>query len=253
MTKQLDLAALLALPKEEQVAALAPINAELEALSAQQRVRWALANLPGEQVLSSSFGIQAALMLHLVTRERADIPVVLTDTGYLFPETYRFIDELTERLGLNLQVYRAALSPAWQEARYGKLWEQGVEGIEQYNQINKVEPMARALNELGAQSWFSGLRREQAKSRANLPVLAIQRGRFKFLPVIDWTNKDVHYYLKEFDLPYHPLWEQGYLSVGDVQTTAKWEPGMTEEQTRFFGLKRECGLHEDGEHDGSGI
>lgn len=254
MTKVLDLAALLALPKAEQVARLAPINAELEALSAQERVRWALANLPGEQVLSSSFGIQGALMLHLVTRERPDIPVVLTDTGYLFPETYRFIDELTERLGLNLKVYRATLTPAWQEARHGKLWEQGVEGIAQYNQINKVEPMARALSELGAHSWFSGLRREQAKSRANLPVLAIQRGRFKFLPVIDWSNKDVFYYFKEFDLPYHPLWEQGYLSVGDVHTTAKWEPGMSEEQTRFFGLKRECGLHEEGgESDGSGI
>ena len=84
-------------------------------------------------------------------------------------------------------------------------------------------------------------------------MLAIQRGRFKFLPVIDWSNKDV-FYFREFDLPYHPLWEQGYLSVGDVHTTTKWEPGMSEEQTRFFGLKRECGLHEEnGENDGSGI
>ena len=64
-------------------------------------------------------------MLHLMSRERADVPVVLTDTGYLFPETYRFIDELTERLALNLKIYRAELSPAWQEARFGLLWEQG--------------------------------------------------------------------------------------------------------------------------------
>ncbi len=254
MTSDLDLEGLLALDKEQQVAALADTNAQLEALSALERVRWALAHLPGEFILSSSFGIQAALMLHLVTQERPDIPVVLTDTGYLFPETYQFIDQLTERLRLNLKVYRADLSPAWQEARFGKLWEQGVEGIERYNQLNKVEPMARALSELNARTWFSGLRREQSGSRGNLPVLAIQRGRFKFLPVIDWSNKDVFYYFKEFDLPYHPLWEQGYLSVGDVHTTAKWEPGMSEEQTRFFGLKRECGLHEEnGENDGSGI
>ena len=250
----LDLTLLLTLSKEEQVAALAPHNRELEAMSAPERVRWALANLPGQHILSSSFGIQAALMLHLVSRERADVPVVLTDTGYLFPETYRFIDELSERLKLNLKIYRSELSPAWQEARFGLLWEQGIEGITRYNQLNKVEPMDRALNELGARTWFSGLRREQSDSRGNLPVLAIQRGRFKFLPVIDWSNKDVHYYLKEFDLPYHPLWEHGYLSVGDVHTTAKWEPGMSEEQTRFFGLKRECGLHEEsGENDGSGI
>ena len=245
MTKRLDLEGLLALTKEQQVAALAATNAQLEALSAQDRVAWALEHLPGEFVLSSSFGIQAALMLHLVSQQKRDIPVILTDTGYLFPETYQFIDQLTERLRLNLKVYRADLSPAWQEARYGKLWEQGVEGIERYNQLNKVEPMARALSELNAKTWFSGLRREQSGSRGNLPVLAIQRGRFKFLPVIDWSNKDVFYYFKEHDLPYHPLWEQGYLSVGDTHTTTKWEPGMSEEETRFFGLKRECGLHEE--------
>ena len=245
MSDVLDLQGLLALSKEEQVAALAATNAQLEALSAEERVAWALEHLPGEFVLSSSFGIQAALMLHLVSQQKSDVPVILTDTGYLFPETYQFIDQLTARLQLNLKVYRAQLSAAWQEARYGKLWEQGVEGIERYNQLNKVEPMARALQELNAQTWFSGLRREQSGSRGNLPVLAIQRGRFKFLPVIDWSNKDVFYYFKEHDLPYHPLWEQGYLSVGDTHTTTKWEPGMSEEQTRFFGLKRECGLHEE--------
>ena len=240
--------------REEQTAALADVNQQLNRLGAEERVRWAFEHLEAEHAVSSSFGIQAALMLHLVTQVRPDIPVILTDTGYLFPETYRFIDELRERLKLNLRIYRAELSPAWQEARWGKLWEQGIEGIERYNQINKVEPMTRALRELQVRTWFSGLRREQAQTRAQLPVLAIQRGVFKFLPVVDWTNKDVHYYLKQYDLPYHPLWEEGYLSVGDVHTTSKWEPGMSEEETRFFGLKRECGLHEDGgETDGSGI
>ncbi|AUG99649.1 phosphoadenosine phosphosulfate reductase [Pectobacteriaceae bacterium CE70] len=239
-----DLAALNVLPHSEQSAALVVINGQLELLSAQERVAWALENLPGNFVLSSSFGIQAAVCLHLVTQQRPDIPVILTDTGYLFPETYQFIDNLTERLNLNLHVYRAEFSPAWQEARYGKLWEQGVKGIEQYNHINKVEPMNRALKELQAQSWFAGLRREQSGSRGHLPVLAVQRGVFKLLPIIDWDNRQVYQYLKENDLSYHPLWDQGYLSVGDTHTTRKWEPGMSEEETRFFGLKRECGLHE---------
>ncbi|MEN4770493.1 MULTISPECIES: phosphoadenylyl-sulfate reductase [Duffyella] len=239
-----DLAELNQLPKVERILALAATNARLEKLSAEERVSWALENMPGEFVLSSSFGIQAAVSLHLVTQQKPDIPVILTDTGYLFPETYRFIDALTEKLNLNLKVYQAEHSAAWQEARYGKLWEQGVEGIEKYNLINKVEPMNRALSSLGAQTWFAGLRRDQSGSRANLPVLAIQRGVFKILPIIDWDNRQVYQYLQQHGLSYHPLWEEGYLSVGDTHTTKKWEPGMAEEETRFFGLKRECGLHE---------
>ncbi|SBT15741.1 phosphoadenylyl-sulfate reductase [Vibrio celticus] len=254
VASKLKLAELLALTKTEQILRLGQINAELEQLTALERVKWALENLEGSHVVSSSFGIQAALMLHLVTQAKPDIPVILTDTGYLFPETYRFIDELSQKLTLNLQVFRAQQSPNWQEAQYGKLWDQGIEGIEKYNKLNKVEPMRRALDELEAGTWFSGLRREQSQSRANLPILSIQNGVFKFLPVIDWTNKDVHYYLEEHGLSYHPLREQGYLSVGDTHTTKKWEPGMTEEETRFNGLKRECGLHEDdGEQSGSGI
>ncbi|MFS2225403.1 phosphoadenylyl-sulfate reductase [Pantoea sp. B65] len=239
-----DLAALNDMPKVERVMALAEVNTRLEKLSAEQRVGWALENLPGDFVLSSSFGIQAAVSLHLVTRQKPDIPVILTDTGYLFPETYQFIDALTEKLDLNLKVFRAEQSAAWQEARYGKLWEQGVEGIEKYNQINKVEPMNRALATLGGQTWFAGLRRDQSGSRAHLPVLAIQRGVFKILPIIDWDNRQVYQYLQQNGLSYHPLWDEGYLSVGDTHTTRKWEPGMAEEETRFFGLKRECGLHE---------
>ncbi|QEW31021.1 phosphoadenosine phosphosulfate reductase [Erwinia billingiae] len=240
----LDLSELNELPKVKRVMALAELNTRLEKLSAQDRVLWALENLPGEAVLSSSFGIQAAVSLHLVNQAKPGIPVILTDTGYLFPETYQFIDHLTDKLQLNLKVYRAEQSAAWQEARYGKLWEQGVEGIERYNDINKVEPMNRAMKELKVQTWFAGLRRDQSSSRANLPVLAIQRGVFKLLPIIDWDNRQVHQYLQDNDLGYHPLWDQGYLSVGDTHTTRKWEPGMAEEETRFFGLKRECGLHE---------
>ncbi|WP_272694564.1 MULTISPECIES: phosphoadenosine phosphosulfate reductase [Providencia] len=242
---RLELATLTELDKPQQVAYLAEFNSQLEVMNALQRVEWAVEYLPTEFVLSSSFGIQAALTLHMVTQIVPNIPVILTDTGYLFPETYQFIEALTDKLNLNLQVYRAKQSPAWQEALYGQLWTQGLDGIERYNQLNKVEPMERALHELQAQTWFSGLRREQSASRANLSVLGIGKGIFKVLPVIDWNNKQVYEYLTKYDLPYHPLWEQGYLSVGDTHTTRKWEEGMNEEDTRFFGLKRECGLHEN--------
>ncbi len=223
---------------------LEQLNRKLEAMSAEQRIEWALHYLPGNHVMTSSFGIQGALMLHLVTRVAPDIPVVLVDTGYLFAETYDFIDQLTQRLQLNLQVFRAEQSPAWQERRYGRLWEQGLAGIEHYNRINKVEPLQRALKTHDVGTWFAGLRRQQSQSRAVLPVARIQDGRFKIHPVIDWHSRDVHRYLQKHGLPYHPLWEQGYVSVGDVHTSRPLELGMREEETRFFGLKRECGIHE---------
>jgi len=224
-------------------------NARLEGVRADERVAWAVEQFGEGLVLSSSFGAQAGVMLHLATRAKADIPVILVDTGYLFPETYRFVDELTERLSLNLKVYRAELSPAWQEARHGKRWENGVAGIEVYNRENKVEPMQRAMAELNATAWLAGLRRQQSASREGLPVLALANGRVKVHPIIDWTDKQVHDYLKANKMPYHPLWEQGYISIGDTHTTRRLEDGMSEEETRFFGLKRECGLHEGVDTD----
>lgn len=242
-----DFKQILTLDSATQQMLLADANALLSDKTAEQRVAWALENLPDTHFLSSSFGIQAAVMLHLLTQQQPDIPVVLTDTGYLFPETYQFIESLSERLALNLKIYRAKQSPAWQEAVYGKLWEQGEEGIKKYNTLNKVEPMTQALRELSAGTWFSGLRRQQSSTRADKPIVEFSRGTVKFYPIIDWHNRDVYQYLTKFDLPYHPLWEQGYVSMGDVHTTRKLEPGMTEEETRFFGLNRECGLHIDGD------
>ena len=224
-------------------------SARLEQASASERLAWASKQFGARLVLSSSFGAQAAVMLHLAAQTRADIPVIFVDTGYLFPETYEFAENLAKQLEVNLIVYRSKRSPAWQESIDGKRWEQGVEGIEAYNQENKVEPMNRALDELNAAAWLAGLRRQQSASRENLPVLGLAKGRVKVHPIIDWTDKNVHDYLKANDLPYHPLWEQGYISIGDIHTTRKLEDGMSEEETRFFGLKRECGLHEGTDTD----
>lgn len=218
-------------------------NRQLERLDAEGRVRWALEHLPGTHALSSSFGAQAAVSLHLVTRLAPGIPVVVIDTGYLFPETYRFVDELVEQLGLNLKVYQPSMSPAWLEARYGKLWEQGIEGIERYNDLRKSEPMGRALNDLGVGSWFAGLRRQQSKTRSAIRPLEFHRGRWKVHPICDWTDREVFQYLGRHGLPYHPLWHQGFVSIGDWHTTRSLAEAGDVEATRFFGLKRECGLH----------
>ena len=221
------------------------LNAEFHGLAAGARVRRAIDVLPDNQILTSSFGAQAAVTLHLVTRELPHVPVILIDTGYLFPETYRFIDEMTERLQLNVRIYRAVQSPAWLEARHGKLWEQGAAGIDRYNQIHKVEPMQRALDELRVGTWYAGIRRQQSQSRAfTRPVQSIGPGRYKVHPIFDWTDRDVYEYLQKHDLPYHPLWEQGYVSIGDWHTTRSLrETDAASAATRFFGLQRECGLH----------
>jgi len=211
---------------------------------AQERVQWAMQHLPHGQVLASSFGIQAAVMLHLVTVARPDIPVIFIDTGYHFPETYRFVDQLHDRLDLNLHIYRARHSAAWQEARHGRRWEQGQAGIESYNQENKVEPLSRALREFSVGSWFSGIRRVQAVSRRGISLAEYRNNRIKFHPIFDWTDRDVSRYLKAHKLPYHPLWEKGYVSIGDWHTTRPLHEVASLEETRFHGLKRECGIHE---------
>jgi len=216
----------------------------LETASAEDRVSWAVETFGDGLILTTSFGIQAAVMLHLVTRIAPRIPVVFIDTGYLFPETYRFADELTARLNLNLKTYRSPMPPAEQEAKFGRRWEQGADGLTRYNFENKVEPMERAVRELRATAWLAGLRREQASTRQDVRAVQVQNRITKVHPIIDWTNRDVHFYLKKHGLPYHPLWEKNYVSVGDWHSSAPLGEGMTEEQTRFNGIKRECGLHE---------
>ena len=217
---------------------------DLESATPRDRVAWA-ANLFGDElIMTTSFGAQSAVMLHLVTSILPDIPVVFIDTGYLFPETYRFAAELNERLNLNLKKYRAPITAAEQEALHGRLWEQGAGGLKTYNFMNKVEPMDRAIKELGAKAWLAGLRRSQGESRASRQVVESQNKMTKIYPILDWDNRELHRYLEANGLPYHPLWELGYVSIGDWHSTTKLEPGMNETDTRFGGVKRECGLHE---------
>lgn len=223
---------------------LARVNDELRGLAAQRRIAWALENLPAHHVLSSSFGAQAAVAIHLLTKQAPEIPIIFIDTGYLFPETYQFVDELTAKLKLNLRVFRSAISPAWQEARHGKRWEAGSDGLSAYNHEAKVEPMKNALRTLEVGTWFVGLRRDQSPTRADVPFVQRSGKRFKVHPVADWSDRDVHKYLAAHHLPYHPLWHKGYVSIGDHHTTRPIHEVEHQQETRFFGVKRECGLHE---------
>ena len=217
---------------------------KLEAMTAPKRIRWAVDMFGDKLILSTSFGIQSAVMLHLSTQVNPGIPIIFVDTGYLFRETYLFAQQLTLRLNLNIKKYESLISPAEQETVEGRLWEKGKSGLEKYNFTRKVEPMNRALQEIGALAWMAGLRREQAQSRKNLPVIQQQNKTIKIHPIIDWTDEDIYNYMQKHNLPTHPLSEQGYVSVGDWHSTSKLNEGMIAENTRFNGIKRECGLHE---------
>ena len=141
-------------------------------------------------------------------------------------------------------MYRPEISSTWQEVRYGKRWEHGVTGIADYNEENKVAPMRVALEELGVGTWFAGLRRQQSDSRAGVAYVESSGDRWKIHAIADWSDRDIHRYLARHELPYHPLWEQGYVSIGDVHSTRSLREVSDAAETRFFGLKRECGLHE---------
>ncbi|EAZ92366.1 phosphoadenosine phosphosulfate reductase [Crocosphaera chwakensis] len=224
---------------------LEEVNPTLENANAQQVVEWARDTFGEGLVMSTSFGIQAAVMLHLVTQVVPDIPVIWVDTGYLPAETYRFADELSERLKLNLKVYQSPLTPARMEALYGKLWNQhDLESLNRYDLIRKVEPMQRALKELQATAWLAGLRRQQTEHRKSLERVELQGEQYKVYPILTWNSRDIYHYLTAHDLPYHPYFDKGYVSVGDWHSSRPvTADDDSERDSRFHGVKQECGLH----------
>jgi phosphoadenosine phosphosulfate reductase len=184
-------------------------------------------------------------MLHLVTQVVPQIPVVWIDTGYLPSETYIFAEELTQRLNLNLKVYQSPMTPARMEALHGRLWEDAdVESLNRYDQMRKVEPMQRAIRELGATAWLSGLRKDQTRFRQTLNRVNYDGSLYKILPILHWNSKHIYEYLTTYDLPYHPYFDKGYVTVGDWHSSRPLSAlDEHERDTRFQGLKQECGLH----------
>jgi phosphoadenosine phosphosulfate reductase len=185
-------------------------------------------------------------MLHLATRVKPDIKVITLDTGFLFPETIEFRDGLAERLNLNLHVYRPRLSKEEFLAEHGQMWRSSPDACCGFN---KREPFSRAKQELGIKCWLTGIRREQSETRKNAAIVQTDSlGLMKLCPIANWTAKDVHYYLLENDLPYHPLRDQGYLSIGcqpePGYCTVQVKAGEDPRAGRWAGFdKTECGLH----------
>lgn len=221
------------------------VNQQFAKADAVQIVKWADDTFGDGLVMSTSFGIHSAVMLHMVTQIIPDIPIIWVDTGYLPTKTYLFAEELSTRLNLNLKVYQSPLSPARMEAIYGRLWSKDdVESLNRYDQIRKVEPMQRALQELKATAWLAGLRRNQTDHRKTLDIVNLQGSLYKILPILNWSSKAVYEYLTTHDLPYHPLFDEGYVTVGDWHSSRPLTASdENERDTRFKGMKQECGIH----------
>ncbi len=216
------------------------VNAQLEQASPAAVLAWAKDTFGDRLILTSSFGAESAMMLHLASQVVPHAPVVFLDTGYLFSETYRFAEQLTERFGLDLRVYSPRMTAARQEALYGKLWE---EDLEKYMQLNKIEPMDRALRELQPRAWIAGLRGNQNEFRAGLRKVELQDDIVKVHPILGWNEEDLYHYMRKNDLPFHPLYRRGYRSIGDIHSTTPTLEGEDPRAGRRLGVHSECGIH----------
>lgn len=225
--------------------------AHIDSLHPEEVIEWGYSFFGETMIMTTSFGAESAVMLHMATRIIPDLKVVFIDTGYLFPETYRFMRELRDQFNLDLRIFVPSLTPACLEALHGRIWEREGSGRKLYQQLTRVEPMNRALEQLNARAWIAGLRREQTPYRAQLRKIERQGSVFKLCPILDWTEDDVKSYMRKHSLPYHPLYAQGYRSIGEVHSTRPTPPGEDARAGRRLGEDRECGLHTSHLRDAS--
>ncbi len=218
------------------------LNRNFETLSSEDIVRWAAGELGDGLAMSTSFGAESAVLLHLVTQIKPGIPVLFTNTGFHFKQTLEHRDYLVQRLKLNLRELTPQIPHDEFLAQYGKLYERDPDAC---CAMNKIAPFEKALKDY--QGWITGIRRNQAATRQEAPFVENYRGALvKVNPLINWTGKMLWDYAKKYDLPYHPLWEKGYLSIGcsPETCTRPVTPGEDARSGRWAGTgKIECGIH----------
>ena len=221
-------------------------NQKLLDMNAQERIEWGYDIFNENFALTTSFGLQSSVLLHLIQNSKIKnkVKIFWIDTGYLPPETYIYADKLIKLLSLKVEVLQSHLSPARMEAVYGKLWENKNSGdLDKYHRIRKIDPLENGLSKYSIKCWVSGVRAEQTNNRSKMKVVDQIRNRYSLRPLLGWTKKEVFYYMKEKDLPQHPLFLQGYSSVGDWHSSTPESKDTQGRKTRFGGIKEECGLH----------
>jgi len=224
------------------------LNQMFETADPARIVQWAAAQFGDDLVMSSSFGAESAALIHMAIAVRPGLRIIFVDTGYLFPETHAFMEQLRRRFDLNVWTYRTRNDPITYLHNSGEenpAWRKDVEGC---CAANKIEPFERAMKELAPKAWLRGIRRSQSDLRKQTPFVewSPRYDCHAISPLLNWGAREVHAYLKSHDLPYHPLWEKGYASIGCNPLSCTRPVGQDEHPRsgRWTGQdKYECGIN----------
>ena len=216
-------------------------NKALDSGAPQEIISWANCTYSPKIVVSSSFQTQSMPLLHMISNYAPEIKVLFIDTGFHFPETLTFRDQVVNQFKLNLEIIRP------EKNSQDFLQENGELYLHQPNaccQINKTIPFQKAL--AGQLAWINGIRRDQTINRSKVPIISQHPflPLFKISPLAAWTSKDVEAYIVEHNLPIHPLHQRGYQSIGCAPCTTPVESDEDERAGRWRGIdKVECGIH----------
>jgi phosphoadenosine phosphosulfate reductase len=217
------------------------LNTEFETRPPEDILRWSWDTFGLSAVSSSAFQPQSVALLHMISQICPEMPIIFTDTGYHFPETLAYRDEIARKLNLKVQTVYA--DPQVQKRVQNLAEPLYLRDPDLCCRIHKVEPMAKAL--LGKKAWVTGVRREQTKHRSQISIVEVRSdGLFKISPMANWTQRDIWTYIDRYDLPIHPLFFQGYASIGCAPCTRPVTAGEDERAGRWAGTdKTECGIH----------
>lgn len=221
---------------------LPTINQVLEEISPESILQWSRTVFGEDMAATSSFQTQSVPLLHMISLCIPGIPIYFLETGFHFPETLRFLDDLQKRFNLNIQLVEPRMGHQQFRYEHGEL-HRGNPDLCCY--INKVEPLREVQKNYKV--WISGIRRDQTQYRSDTEIVSLQKnGNYKLCPMARWTERDVWRYINQHELPVHPLLPQGYMSIGCAPCT---KPVGTEQDSRSGRWseqsKTECGLHID--------
>src|SRR5258705_6695759 len=216
---------------------------EFDGAQPEDVLRWPIKELVSDFALTTVFGTEGCVLVHMVARNDPAARIFYLDTDLLFPETYKLRDQLAARYGVRFERRGSHRSLEQQALRYGeKLWERDPDLC---CRLRKVEPLREMLS--GLHAWITAIRREQSPARAQARVIErdAKFGLIKINPLAGWSKREVWKYIRQHDVPYNLLYDQGYSSIGCVPCTTAVQINEDQRAGRWRGFqKTECGLHQ---------